>query len=106
MLISDHYQNYQGPKLIKAVLDNEDITESIKKIYGPNHNWQGYLWTYQELFGKESYGKSFRCDFESDNHQKHWFPAGFLIISHFTVPPRDPSWGCKSSRNRVHVSKN
>ena len=87
MLISDYYQHYQGPKLIKAVLDNEDITESIKKIYGPNHNWSGYLWTYQELFGKESYGKSFRCDFESDNHQKHWFHGFINDTQQYSNPP-------------------
>ena len=87
MLISDHYQNYHGPKLVSAILNNVDITDSIKKIYGPDHNWSGCLWTYQEIFGKDCYGKHFRFDFESDNHQKYWFYGFINDTQQYFNPP-------------------
>lgn len=87
MILSEHYKYYRGPKLIKAVLDTKDITESIKKIYGPDNNWQGCLWTYKELFGKDSYGKNFRCDFESDDGRKHWFYGFINDIQQYFNPP-------------------
>ena len=74
MIHSDHYKNYRGPKLVRATLTSaspiggkadEDITESIKEIYGPECNWQGCLWTYKEAFGEKSYGKNFKCEFKS-----------------------------------------
>ena len=30
----EYYKNYQGPNLIKATLNNEDITEKLRNIYG------------------------------------------------------------------------
>ena len=38
-----YYQNYKGPNLSKATLNNDDITERIKNIYGKDNNWQGKL---------------------------------------------------------------
>ena len=29
MLLSDHYKNYRGPKLIKAILGDENITKKM-----------------------------------------------------------------------------
>ena len=72
-LYSDYYKNYRGPKLVKAMLmstspvdatKEEDITEKISAIYGPECNWQGCLWTYKEAFGEKSYGKNFKCEFK------------------------------------------
>ena len=34
MIISEHYKNYIGPPLIKAVLNEEDIPEEMLKYYG------------------------------------------------------------------------
>ena len=38
MIESEYYQNYQGPNLTKAILnDEEDITEQIRGFYGNNN---------------------------------------------------------------------
>lgn len=87
MIQSEHYQNYRGPRLTNAILGNETITNLIQEKYGPNKNWQGCLWTYKELFGSDSYGKNFRCDFESENGQKHWFYGFINDIDQYFNPP-------------------
>ena len=72
-----YYQNYKGPNLSKATLNNDDITERIKNIYGKDNNWQGKLWTYKEIFGETCKGSDFYCEFHSDDGRKHWF-HGFI----------------------------
>lgn len=87
MILSEHYQNYRGPSLTKAILDEKEITNQIQEKYGPNKNWQGYLWTYKELFGSDSYGKNFRCDFISEDGRKHWFYGFINDINQYFNPP-------------------
>ena len=87
MIVSDYYQKYKGPTLTKATLDNENITQFIQTKYGPDNNWSGYLWTYKELFGEESYGKHFRCDFVSEDGRKHWFHGFINNINQYFNPP-------------------
>jgi len=96
MIHSDHYKNYRGPKLVKAILISpspiggkidEDITESIKAIYGPECNWQGYLWTYKEAFGENCYGKNFKCEFKSEDGIDHWFYGFINDIDQYFNPP-------------------
>ena len=66
MIESEYYQNYQGPNLTKAILnDEEDITDRIKKFYGTNNNWCNKLWTYQDVFGDDCKGYNFYCAFHS-----------------------------------------
>ena len=43
MIESDYYQNYQGPNLMKATLNDNDITELILEKYGQSNNWNGYF---------------------------------------------------------------
>jgi hypothetical protein len=62
MIQSEYYEKYRGPHLT-----NEDITEKIKEFYGEKKNWSGCLWTYNELFGPDSQGKHFRCDFKGED---------------------------------------
>ena len=87
MLYSDYYDKYRGPELVKCTLDNEDITEKMIEIYGPNHNWQGYLWTYKEIFGSDSQGKHFRYDFKGEDGREHWFHGYINDINQYTNPP-------------------
>tara|TARA_B100000214_G_C23576600_1_gene449886 strand:+ start:68 stop:343 length:276 start_codon:yes stop_codon:yes gene_type:complete len=87
MILSEHYQNYRGPSLIKAILDDTEITNQIQEKYGPNKNWQGYLWTYKELFGSDSYGKNFRCDFISEDGRKYWFYGFINDTNQYFNPP-------------------
>ena len=51
----DYYQNYKGPNLTEATLNDIDITSIIQEKYGENNNWNGKLWKYKEFFGNESY---------------------------------------------------
>ena len=37
MIVSDYYQNYKGPNLTKATLNNENITQQIIEFYGENN---------------------------------------------------------------------
>ena len=101
MIHSDYYKNYRGPKLAKAILmstspvnftEEDDITDKISAIYGPECNWQGCLWTYKEAFGEKSYGKNFRCEFKSEDGRDHWF-YGFIndIDQYFNPPLHTPT---------------
>ena len=74
MLKSEYYQDYQGPNLTRAILNNvDDITEKIQGFYGNNNNWQGKLLTYQDVFGDNCEGYNFYCEFHSKDQRKHWF---------------------------------
>ena len=77
MIQCEHYQSYKGPYLVKAIIGTEDITENMIELYGENHNWQGFLWTYKEAFGENAINKHFRFDFIGDDGREHWF-YGFI----------------------------
>jgi len=73
MIESEYYSNYKGPNLIKATINNIEFTEHFKFYYGKHNNWQGKLWTFQDIFPAGYSSLPFRCDFEDDNGTKHWF---------------------------------
>tara|TARA_B110000305_G_C19275202_1_gene556495 strand:- start:399 stop:695 length:297 start_codon:yes stop_codon:yes gene_type:complete len=73
MIISDYYQNYKGPDLIKATVNGDDITELILSFYGENNNWNGYLWSCKEIFNNDCLDKKFYCEFKSNDERIHWF---------------------------------
>ncbi len=78
MIYSEYYQNYKGPNLTKAILnDDKDITDLIKNFYGDKNDWCGKLWTYQDVFGYNCKGSKFYCEFHSEDKRKHWF-HGFI----------------------------
>jgi len=87
MIISEHYKNYIGPPLIKAVLNEEDITEDMLKYYGEKKNWNGYLWTFKELFGDQCYGKNYRFEFKSEDGREHYFHGFINDINQYMNPP-------------------
>ena len=43
MIECTYYSNYQGPPLIKAVLDYEDVIDRVNERYGEQNNWKGYI---------------------------------------------------------------
>ncbi len=86
-MIVSNYLKYTGPTLTKAILDEEDITQLIQTKYGSENNWSGYLWTYKELFGENSKGKHFLCDFVSDDGRKHWFYGYIHDTNQYFNPP-------------------
>ena len=74
---NEYYQNYKGPKLTKAVINNINITEKIQKYYGNSNNWNRKLWKYNEIFNEYDIGSKFYCEFKSDEGRIHWF-YGFI----------------------------
>ena len=94
MIQSKYYHSYQGPPLINATLSNtrsphdtQDITPLIQEKYGTDHNWNGYLYTYYDIFGPECKGKNFKCDFLSKDGRKHWFYGTIHDIQQYFNPP-------------------
>ena len=87
MLPCEHYDSYTGPKLIRAILGTEDITEQMNVIYGPQCNWQGYLWTFKEAFGENSLNKHFRFDFKGEDGREHWFHGFITDLNQYFNPP-------------------
>ena len=87
MIELEYYKKYKGPELIKCIYNNEDITDKIKIFYGEHKNWSGCLWTYKEIFGEDSSGKNFRCDFKSEDGREHWFHGFIYDINQYMNPP-------------------
>ena len=88
MIESDFYRDYHGPMLTKATLNNVDILESIQEKYGDGNNWQGQIWTYEELFGRDSVGQHIYCEFEDKDKRLHWFRDYIQDISDNFHPPK------------------
>jgi hypothetical protein len=87
MRYSEYYLTYRGNPLSSCHLEKDDITSKIIHAYGPQCNWQGTLWTYGELFGNESLGKTFRFTFRGD-HGTQWFYGHVNDLSQYMIPPR------------------
>ena len=88
MIDSDYYQNYYGPNLTKATMNKcVDITDIIKEKYGEKNNWQGKLWTYEDIFGPTSEDKTFYCEFYSEDGRKFWFHGFIEDPKQFFNPP-------------------
>ena len=78
MIDCEYYKEYRGPHLTLAQIwrDSEeklDITENIKEYYGPNNNWQGKLYTYDDIFPNKDHIYKFKFEFVDDTGRKHWF---------------------------------
>lgn len=88
MIESEYYKNYNGPRLIKATMnDIVDITDIISEKYGENCNWQGKIWTYSDIFGSTSEGTIYYCEFKSDDGRKHWFHGFVDDVNQYFNPP-------------------
>ena len=87
MLPCEYYKTYTGPKLVRVVLDTEDITENMSYVYGPECNWQGCLWTYKEAFGENSLNKHFRFEFKGEDGRDHWFHGFITDLNQYFNPP-------------------
>ena len=78
MIDCEYYKTYKGPNLILAQIwkhdqQKADITEYIKEYYGKENNWQGKLYTYEEIFPQKDYTYKFKVVFEDSTGRKHWF---------------------------------
>lgn len=78
----EYYRNYRGPELVSCWIDTVDYTERIREFYGPQNNWQGNLWTYEELFGlpelSEKLNQRVRFKIEYRNSSGTFWEYGFV----------------------------
>ena len=78
MIDCEYYQEYRGPNLTRAQIWKDkdykiDITEYIKDYYGHDNNWQGKLYTYNDIFPNKNHEYKFKVEFIDDSSRKHWF---------------------------------
>ena len=65
MIESEYYMNYYiGPNLVNVTVGDIDFTDHVNVFYGHDNNWQGKLWTFQDIFPAGYKGMSFTCTFE------------------------------------------
>ena len=77
MIELDYYKDYRGPELVLAQIwthetEKEKITDYMREFYGENNNWNGMLYTYNEIFpGRKDH--KFYLEFRGEDGRKHWF---------------------------------
>jgi hypothetical protein len=86
MVQTTYFDNYQGPQLIKATLNQQNILYKLIEYYGPNNNWQNKYFTYKELFGENSRGKNIYLEFQNTNGRKFWFHSFVNDPSQLFIP--------------------
>ena len=72
MIEISYYRSYEGPELTSCTVGDEDITDKIREVYGPEKRWNNTLNTYGELFG-DSVGKPVKMEFRGEDGRTHWF---------------------------------
>tara|TARA_B100001059_G_C17296490_1_gene315309 strand:+ start:64 stop:369 length:306 start_codon:yes stop_codon:yes gene_type:complete len=92
MIQSEHYKNYKGPNLTRAQIwkhgeEKLDITEYIKEFYGYDNNWQGKLYTYDDIFPNKNHEYKFKVEFVDDSNRKHWFHGMVGESEQYFNPP-------------------
>ena len=88
MIDNEYYKKYKGPNLTYATLDNVNITDVMKNMYGPDNNWYSKLWKYNEMFGYNSLNKQFYVEFKSNKGRSHWFYGYVSDLHQYFVAPR------------------
>ena len=78
---------FRGLDIIKATINNHDITERIKHYYGVNNDWQNRVWKNKEIFGDNSLKSNYYIEFKSSKNVKYWF-NGFVnnLDEYFYAP--------------------
>ena len=89
MIDCEHYQNYKGPDLTKATLNDENIINIIQEKYGEKNNWNGFLYKYSDIFGDDNHniGKKFYCEFQDETGRIHWFHGFIDDLNQYFNPP-------------------
>ena len=83
-----YYENYTGPTLLKATIDNQDITHIIQSIYSGNHNWQYTLWKFNEVFDVDYTNTEFYCEFiNAPGERIHWYRITIQNMDECLNPP-------------------
>jgi len=89
MIDCEHYQNYKGPNLTKAILNGENIINIIQEKYGEENNWNGFLYKYSDVFGNDNnnIGKKYYCEFQDETGRIHWFHGFIDDLNQYFNPP-------------------
>ena len=92
MIDCEHYKNYKGPDLILAQIwktkdEKLDITEYIREFYGHKNDWNGKLYTYDDIFPGRDYKYKFYVEFEDVTGRKHWFNGMVGKSDQYFNPP-------------------
>ena len=86
MVTTTHFDNYQGPQLIQATLNQTNILDSIKEYYGEHNNWNHQFYSYKDLFGENSKGKRFYLEFQKENGRRFWYHSFVNDPSQLFIP--------------------
>ena len=70
--IEEIWNEYTGPKLVKATLDEQDVFSSVNSFYGKELNWHCKTWTAMEMFGEYCVGKEMYFEFKGEDGRVHW----------------------------------
>lgn len=92
MIDCEFYKKYKGPNLTCAKIwkngeEKLEITEYIKEYYGNKNNWNGKLYTYDEIFPGRDYKYKFKVEFLDKSGRKHWFYGMVGKPEQFFNPP-------------------
>ncbi len=72
-IASEYYAHYIGPHLVKATWNSWDVLERVLSFYGTQRNWDGLLYTYEEVFGFDTKtGDEYYLEFEGSEGLIHW----------------------------------
>tara|TARA_Y100000389_G_scaffold68167_1_gene64599 strand:+ start:3378 stop:3683 length:306 start_codon:yes stop_codon:yes gene_type:complete len=98
MIDSDYYKKYKGPNLTLAQIwkhgeEKLEITEYLKEFYGHDNNWNGKLYTYNDIFPHRDYKYKFRIEFCGDSGRRHWFHGMVGKPEHFFNPQQAMALG-------------
>ena len=88
MIDTEYYRSYEGPELTSCTVDNEDLTDKIRQVYGPEKQWKNTLNTYGELFGPASVGKTIAMEFRGDDGRRHWFYDYVADLESYSLFPK------------------
>ena len=86
MLVCEYYKGDKGPAFRTCQINGTDYTEAMRKVYGPDQNWQGFLYTYKEMLEgflklPDCSNTQFRIEYLSDNGATYWENA-FVTDKH------------------------
>jgi len=77
MIESEYYKKYRGPELVLAQIwthesEKEKITDYMREFYGEDNNWNGMLYTYNEIFPERKDHKFYLNHLNQIGHMWHY----------------------------------
>jgi hypothetical protein len=75
--MTSHFVGYKGPALLKATVDQDDVTATLLLLYGAGRNWQGRLWTMEDAFDAQHVCKELLIEWQRVDGRKDY--SRFLL---------------------------